>query len=180
MTLSPTHYETLKVYPDATAEQIQASYRNLCRLHHPDLSTKDPAAAHEMMAKINASYEVLSHPERRAEYDGELAREKSATEPLPAESPEAEPEPSRYFIPPEGDEETPELARKPFQRQRVHHEADHREATQEFLAHFLKRVLLIVVVAGLAIYLVVASGAEDKDSGGWLIIRALRRVFTSW
>lgn len=176
MSVTGNHYETLKLRPDASAEQIQAAYRNLCRIHHPDLSTKDPGAAHEIMAKINAAYEILSRPDRRAEYDGELAQEKAAAQPVT----EAEPEPSRYFIPPEDDEEARGPEGKPFQRRTTYYEADHREATQAFLAHFLKRVLLIVVVAGLAIYLVVAAGAEDKDSGGWLIIRALRRVFTSW
>lgn len=178
MSASSSHYEILKVRSDATPEQIQSAYRNLCRIHHPDLSTRDPAAAHETMAKINASYEVLSDTERRAEYDSELARKKSAAQPVPP--PAVEPESSRYFIPPEDDEEAQAPVRKPFQRQRMHHDTEHLNATQAFLSHFLKRVLLIGVVAALAIYLVVAAGSEDKDSGGWLIIRALRSVFFSW
>jgi DnaJ-class molecular chaperone len=181
MPASSTHYDTLQVYPDATPEQIQSAYRNLCRLHHPDMSPEDPAAAHDMMTKINESYEILSDPERRAEYDGELERQRSAARPVPPASPEAEPEPSRYFIPPDDDEEEARgPAGKPFQRQRIHHETEHRDATQAFLIHFTKRVLLIALVAGLAIYLVAAAGTDDKDSGGWLIFRALRRVFFNW
>ncbi len=60
-------YRVLQVEPHADAEAIQAAYRRLARLYHPDLN-KQPGAA-ERMSAINAAYRVLSDPVRRAAYD---------------------------------------------------------------------------------------------------------------
>jgi curved DNA-binding protein CbpA len=180
MPVSSSHYEILKVPADATPEQIQASYRNLCRMYHPDRSPGDPRS-HEMMARINVSYEVLSDPALRAEYDSALAKERPPA-PVVEETvavPDSPAEASRFFMPSD-DEEEPRPAGKSFRRQRVHHETEHRDATQAFLLHFTKRILLIGIVAAVAIYLIIAAGADDEDSGGWLILRALRRVFFNW
>ena len=63
------HYAVLQVHPSAHPDVIQAAYRRLALLYHPD---KNPSAeAARMMAQINVAYEVLSDPERRAEYDRE-------------------------------------------------------------------------------------------------------------
>lgn len=60
-------YEILQVQPNATAEVIEAAYKRLLRIYHPDVS-KSPDA-HEMTARLNAAYEVLGDPNRRAAYD---------------------------------------------------------------------------------------------------------------
>ena len=60
-------YEILHLHPSAHPDVIQAAYRRLALLYHPD---KNPAPeASEMMAAVNRAYEVLSDPEKRAEYD---------------------------------------------------------------------------------------------------------------
>jgi hypothetical protein len=60
-------YRILQVEPHADADAIQAAYRRLARLYHPDLN-RSPEAAERMRA-INAAYQVLSDPARRSAYD---------------------------------------------------------------------------------------------------------------
>jgi len=67
-----THYDTLKVAPDAPPELIQAAYRSLARLVHPDTNPGNAAAARHMQ-EINAAYTVLGDPPKRAAYDATLA-----------------------------------------------------------------------------------------------------------
>jgi DnaJ-domain-containing protein 1 len=62
-------YDVLQVTPKAEPDVIQASYRVLARLYHPDVS-RDPESA-ARMREINAAYDVLRDPVRRAEYDAE-------------------------------------------------------------------------------------------------------------
>ena len=60
-------YEILHLHPSAHPDVIQAAYRRLALLYHPD---KNPSPeATEMMAAVNRAYAVLSDPEQRAEYD---------------------------------------------------------------------------------------------------------------
>ncbi len=74
-----THYEVLELPENAPAADIRRAYRRLVLLTHPD-RTPDPAA-HARYLAINAAYEVLSDPGRRAGYD--FARQ----HPMPAAPP---------------------------------------------------------------------------------------------
>ena len=60
-------YEILQVHPRAEPEVIQAAYRRLSQKYHPDVS--ESSEAERKMKVLNAAYEVLSNPKRRAEYD---------------------------------------------------------------------------------------------------------------
>ena len=60
-------YEILQVHPSAQPEIIQAAYRRLALLYHPDTNPSPEATA--AMAAVNRAYEVLSDTEKRAEYD---------------------------------------------------------------------------------------------------------------
>ena len=62
-------YETLQVHPSAHPEVIQAAYRRLAQLYHPDRNPSPDAV--EQMAAINHAYDVLGDPQRRAAYDRE-------------------------------------------------------------------------------------------------------------
>lgn len=62
------HYEVLGVGRGATADEIKAAFRKLAAQHHPDRNPNDPGA-HVRFKEINASYQVLSDPQRRAMYD---------------------------------------------------------------------------------------------------------------
>jgi len=61
------YYRVLGVEPAATAKQIKDAYREQAFKHHPDRSN-DPNSAERMKA-VNEAYAVLSHPEKRSEYD---------------------------------------------------------------------------------------------------------------
>lgn len=62
-------YKTLQVDSEADIEVIQAAYRRLARKYHPDLAAD--AATAERMKSLNAAWELLRDPSRRAAYDAE-------------------------------------------------------------------------------------------------------------
>jgi curved DNA-binding protein CbpA len=64
-------YKTLQVDPEAEDEVIQAAYRRLARKYHPDVAPGAEAAAR--MAGINAAWELIGDPVKRALYDRERA-----------------------------------------------------------------------------------------------------------
>lgn len=61
------YYEVLGVSKDASPEEIKKAYRRLARKHHPDVS-KEPDAE-EKFKEVKEAYDVLSDPQRRANYD---------------------------------------------------------------------------------------------------------------
>lgn len=65
--MSETHYQTLQISTQATAEEIKHSYRQLAKKFHPDVNGGKANA--DRIVKINAAYEVLSDERKRREYD---------------------------------------------------------------------------------------------------------------
>lgn len=65
--MSKSLYETLGVSENASADEIKKSYRKLARKYHPDINKEESAV--EKFKEINAAYEVLSDPEKKAQYD---------------------------------------------------------------------------------------------------------------
>lgn len=61
-------YEVLGVHRDASADDIKRAYRGLARRHHPDVAENKAEAEHRFK-EINEAYEVLSDPQKRAQYD---------------------------------------------------------------------------------------------------------------
>ncbi len=61
-------YALLGVERGADAATLKRAWRRLAMLHHPDRNPDDPDAVGRLAA-INAAYDVLSDPERRALYD---------------------------------------------------------------------------------------------------------------
>lgn len=61
-------YQVLGVPRDASPEAIKQAYRRLARQHHPDANRGKPEAE-EKFKEINAAYEILSDPEKRARFD---------------------------------------------------------------------------------------------------------------
>jgi curved DNA-binding protein CbpA len=85
------YYEILEVEPDASAEKIKEQYLFQVQAWHPDKFSKpdQKAKAEGITAQINAAYEVLRDPARRAEYDrnlqtsGKTGQKQSAPRPAP-------------------------------------------------------------------------------------------------
>lgn len=67
-----TFYQVLQVDPEAEPEVIEAAYRRLARKYHPDVSSASDSGTR--MKGINAAYEVLRDPLRRAAYNRDLHR----------------------------------------------------------------------------------------------------------
>jgi curved DNA-binding protein CbpA len=82
-----THYQALELPETATAADIRGAYRRLVLLTHPD-RTPDPTA-HARYLAINAAYEVLSAPDRRAMYDAVLHQPEMQETPVAPTGPRA-------------------------------------------------------------------------------------------
>jgi curved DNA-binding protein CbpA len=64
-------YKVLQVDPEAEDEVIAAAYRRLARKYHPDTATGADSGGR--MEAINAAWEVLGDPMRRAAHDRQRA-----------------------------------------------------------------------------------------------------------
>lgn len=62
-------YEVLNVKPDATDDEILASYKQLARKYHPDKNNGDDSK----MIELNEAYALIDTPEKRKEYDSKNA-----------------------------------------------------------------------------------------------------------
>ncbi|MFG0213050.1 molecular chaperone DnaJ [Brevibacillus porteri] len=60
-------YEVLGVAKDADADEIKKAYRKLARQYHPDVNKE--ADAEEKFKEVKDAYDVLSEPQKRAQYD---------------------------------------------------------------------------------------------------------------
>ncbi|BBN99240.1 molecular chaperone DnaJ [Sporolactobacillus terrae] len=61
------YYEILGVSKDASKDEIKKAFRKLARKYHPDVN-KDPGAP-EKFKEATKAYEILSDPQKRAQYD---------------------------------------------------------------------------------------------------------------
>lgn len=64
------YYEVLQVEPTANQVDIDASFRRLARLYHPDRN--ESTFATTFMQELNVAYSVLRDPQQRLEYDKQL------------------------------------------------------------------------------------------------------------
>ena len=61
-------YDVLGVDRSATQEEIKSAFRKAAMLHHPDKNPDDPGAQ-QRFKEINAAYQILSDPQKRAAFD---------------------------------------------------------------------------------------------------------------
>lgn len=64
----PTMYEVLGLAAGADPAQVKAAFHALAKRSHPDVNGGDANAA-KRFKDINAAYEILSDPKKRAAYD---------------------------------------------------------------------------------------------------------------
>ncbi len=62
------YYEVLGVEKGADDATIKKAYRQLAKKYHPDVNPGDKTAE-EKFKEVNEAYQVLSNPEKRAQYD---------------------------------------------------------------------------------------------------------------
>jgi molecular chaperone DnaJ len=60
------YYKILGVDKNATQEEIKRAFRQLARKYHPDVAGKE---SEEKFKEINEAFQVLSDPQKRAQYD---------------------------------------------------------------------------------------------------------------
>ena len=75
----PNYYEFLQISANAEPETIRRVFRYLAARFHPDNAETGDA---EKFVLLNQAYEVLSDPERRAEYDAACVKEEIQQPPL--------------------------------------------------------------------------------------------------
>ncbi|HZO14126.1 MAG TPA: molecular chaperone DnaJ [Polyangiaceae bacterium] len=61
-------YQVLGVDRHSTADQIRSAFKKLAAKHHPDKNPDDPDAT-QRFKEINAAYQILSDPKKRAMFD---------------------------------------------------------------------------------------------------------------
>jgi len=66
-----THYQVLQISESALPEIIEASWKALMRVYHPDNGTSPNA---QMAVLVNLAHDVLSDPEKKKEYDASIPR----------------------------------------------------------------------------------------------------------
>ena len=81
------HYQVLNVDVDAAEAEVYSAYRESVRRCHPDLHPGDREALRRFH-RVQAAFEVLADPQRRASYD---PNETPAVEPAGPEPYRAEP-----------------------------------------------------------------------------------------
>jgi molecular chaperone DnaJ len=69
--MNENYYEILGIDKNANQEQIKTAFKKLAFEYHPDRNPGN-SSAEEKFKKINEAYQVLSDPEKKAQYDMEL------------------------------------------------------------------------------------------------------------
>lgn len=68
--MAQNYYEVLGLEAGAGSDEIKKAYRSLAKTYHPDTATHPNAK--KLFENVSLAYSVLSHPEKKKEYDREL------------------------------------------------------------------------------------------------------------
>jgi diphthamide biosynthesis protein 4 len=88
--IEKTLYEVLSVTEDATYDEIRAAYKSSALNTHPDkaqtaLESSVPSDEHRGFLSVQKAWEILRHPNSRAEYDKQLQSSRQNTEIIASE-----------------------------------------------------------------------------------------------
>jgi molecular chaperone DnaJ len=87
-------YAVLEVEASVSQDELRKSYRRLARQYHPD-NNPDDAASEARFKEVSQAYEILSDPERRANYDRFGADVGAGGSPTPHSAADPSPVPTR-------------------------------------------------------------------------------------
>ena len=73
-----SYYDVLGVVPNASQDDIKSAYRRLAKAYHPDVNRDSDADAR--FKEINEANQILSVPDRRAQYDRLVLMQEMHTE----------------------------------------------------------------------------------------------------
>lgn len=74
------YYKILGISKDATIDEIKSSYRQLCKIHHPDIVGADNKHNLQYFQQINHAADILTNPIKRKQYD--IQQENNNNNPL--------------------------------------------------------------------------------------------------
>ena len=79
-----THYETLGIKQNASADEVKSAYRKKALQYHPDKHPEDRPGFEEFFKTINIAYSILSDPLKRSAYNRTLqpVQPKQQTQPV--------------------------------------------------------------------------------------------------
>src|SRR5512144_3432712 len=63
------YYEVLGVSRTCDDDELKRAYRRLALKYHPDKNPDTRSEAEERFKEVNQAYQILSDPQRRAQYD---------------------------------------------------------------------------------------------------------------
>ncbi|MGI4869687.1 MAG: DnaJ domain-containing protein [Janthinobacterium lividum] len=134
--MSQNYYQILEVAPSAPAADIKRAYRRLATQYHPDKHGGDPRYEEQFKA-VAVAYQVLSDPDRRAQYDYQLqyAARQAEEQRRAAQSPRVDPRMYGTVVRPAG---TPLRTRPPAGSRERHYQRIPRQR-----AHFTKQDYLL-------------------------------------
>ena len=84
----PDYYAILSVSPKSSPQELRRQYRRLAKIYHPDRNPGEEEWCAEQLKKVNDAFATLSDPKRKAQYDRDLATDRSERGPQVQGGPE--------------------------------------------------------------------------------------------
>lgn len=80
MDIQKDYYTILGILPNSEIHIIEAVYKALIKIYHPDKSNFPQAECHQKTVELNEAYSVLSNKQKREKYDKEINKQNYKSE----------------------------------------------------------------------------------------------------